>query len=132
MADFVKSLKKFEDFSSLEGADKLAVVDAEEVLSLKFADEYAEYLKECGIASADGHEFTGLVKSKRLNVVDVTEAARKKNAEIPQDLYVVEELHIDGIVIWQSEQGSVFMTVRDGMPEMICSSLAEYISQGNS
>ena len=54
---------------------------------------------------------------------------RKKNVNIPLDLYVVEELQIDGIIIWQSEDGKVFQTVCNGKPEMINSSLADYIAQ---
>lgn len=130
MSDFVKALKKYDDFFAAEGADKQSVADAESALSLRFAKEYAEYLEECGVVSADGHEFTGLINSKRLNVVDVTKAAKMKNGGIPQDLYVVEELQIDGIVIWQSESGKVFMTASEGLPEKINNSLAEYIAQG--
>ncbi len=129
MVEFVRILNNFDDFFAAEGADTKSVEDAETALSLKFAEEYIQYLKECGVASADGHEFTGLIKSKRLNVVDVTETARKKNADIPLDLYVVEELQIDGIVIWQSEDGKIFQTVCNGKPEMINSSLADYVTQ---
>ena len=129
MTEFVRILKNFDDYFVTEGTDAKSVEDAEQALSLKFAKEYVQYLKECGVASADGHEFTGLIKSKRLNVVDVTETARKKNVNIPLDLYVVEELQIDGIIIWQSEDGKVFQTVCNGKPEMINSSLADYIAQ---
>lgn len=130
MSNFVTVLKKYDDLFTAKGADKQSVADAESTLSLRFAKEYAEYLEECGVASADGHEFTGLINSKRLNVVDVTQAAKKKNVNIPQDLYVVEELQIDGIVIWQSESREVYMTAGDGVPEKINDSLTEYIAQG--
>lgn len=130
MSDFAKAIKKYDDFFSAKGADKQLVADAESALSLRFAKEYIEYLEECGVASADGHEFTGLINSKRLNVVDVTQAAKNKNGNIPQDFYVVEELQIDGIVIWQSESGEIYMTASDGVPEKINDSLAEYIEQG--
>ncbi len=130
MSNFVTALKKYDDLFTAKGVDKQSVADAESALSLKFAKEYIEYLEECGVASADGHEFTGLIDSKRLNVVDVTKAAKLKDGGIPQDFYVVEELQIDGIVIWQSESGKVYMTAGDGLPEMINDSLAEYIVQG--
>lgn len=130
MSNFVKAIKKYDDFFAAEGADKQSVAYAESALSLRFAKEFEEYLEEYGVASADGHEFTGLINSKRLNVVDVTQAAKKKNGSIPQDFYVVEELQIDGIVIWQSESGEVYMTAGDGGPEKINDSLAEYIEQG--
>ena len=129
MGDFVKTLKKFDDFFTAEGVGEAAVKEAEIVLGLKFSEEYAQYLKECGVAFADGHEFTGLAKSKRLNVVDVTETMRKNNPNISVNMYVVEELQIDGIVIWQSGDGKVYGTARDGKPELINSSLADYIMQ---
>lgn len=50
------------------------------------------------------------------------------NPEIPGDLYVVEKLQIDGIVIWQSETGMVFQTVMDGNTKEINPSLAKYIA----
>lgn len=128
MSDFVSALKKSSDFVSLNGATQQEIEDAEKELSLQFAPEFKKYLRECGVASADGHEFTGITTSKRLNIIDVTKSAREKNSGVPGNLYVVEELLIDHITIWQAEDGAIFQAVSNGDPEKVCDSLVDYLS----
>lgn len=43
-------------------------------------------------------------------------------------LYVVEETHIDGIVIWQSESGEVFKAEYKDTPVKKFESFTEYVS----
>lgn len=104
------------------------IKSAEKQLSLEFSDEYREYLSRCGEVSFFGHELTGLTKSKRLNVVDVTNEEKGLNEHIPEGYYVVEQANIDGIVIWQSRDGSIYKSHPKKDPEFIFSSLAEYVS----
>lgn len=127
MSDFVNKLKVFDDFVSIGETDEKAIKDAENKLSLIFSDEYRAYLRVCGAASADGHEFTGIVNSERLNVVDVTMREKNRNDSTPKDLYVVEETQIDGIVIWQSSSGRVYKSVRGNELDEIATSLSEYL-----
>ena len=129
MRNFLETLKSYDDFVCLNGAEDEAIKEAEEALNLHFAPEYKAYLKEFGAASADGHEFTGLVDSERLNVVKVTLHARSQCLSVPQDFYVVEEIQIDKIRIWQSADGSVYETVDGSSPEKTYGSLAEYIAE---
>lgn len=42
-------------------------------------------------------------------------------------MYAIEQVHIDDIVIWQSESGEVYQTVGDSKPEKIANSIIEYI-----
>ena len=77
---------------------------------LKFSDEYRKYLARYGVASANGHEFTGICASSRLNVVDVTISERINNPNIQMDYYVVEQANIDRIVIWQSQTGEIYQS----------------------
>lgn len=126
MGNFIDLMKGFEDCFTGKGAKDDAIAQAEHELSLKFADDYKKYLRECGVASADGHEFTGLIESKRLNVVDATLAWREKQSSVPEDLYVVENLQMDGIVILQAADGKVYKTILDEAPKYICDSLYEY------
>jgi len=127
MSDFVNKLKVFDDFVSIGETDEKAIKDAESKLGLLFSEEYREYLRACGAASVDGHEFTGIVNSDRLNVVDVTMRERNRNASTPKDLYVVEEVQIDGIAIWQSGNGRVYKSVWGEEPDEIAISLSEYL-----
>ena len=127
MSEFVNKLMAFDDFVSIGEADEKAIKDAEHKLNLLFSEEYREYLRVCGAASADGHELTGIVNSARLNVVDVTMRERNRNTSAPKDLYVVEEVQIDGIVIWQSGNGRVYQSVRGNELDEIATSLSEYL-----
>lgn len=127
MNDFIKKLKILPDFVSGKGTETTEVGSAEKRLGLKFSDEYKQYLLTVGVASADGHEFTGITPIERINVVNVTEYERKNNPTVPGNLYVIEQANIDGIVIWQSETGEIYQTMPNTNPVRLCNSLSEYI-----
>ena len=126
MAQFVNSLRKFEDFMQLGGVSNDEIKKAEERLGVRFAEEYKEYLRECGAATADGHEYTGICKAKRLDVVLVTEKERSAELEISDSAYVVEQTHMDGIVIWQTMDGAIYQSHENSFKK-INNSLAEYV-----
>lgn len=127
MSQFVNELKKFDDFIELGGVSQEEINYAENILEVKFSDEYIDYLLECGVASADGHEFTGICKSKRLNVVDVTKEELAKVEDVPQGAYVVEQAHIDGVVVWQTQNGEIYKSQNKKI-QPIGNSLCEYIN----
>ena len=127
MLAFVEKLRQYDDFKALKGASLNEIKEAERKLNIEFSDEYKEYLSEYGIATANGYEFTGICQSERLNVVCVTEKERKNVREIPEGAYVVEQTHIDGIVIWQTRDGAVYKSQGDSFV-MICDSLYEFIN----
>ncbi len=126
MSQFVKKIKSFEDYLQLGGVSNDEIKKAEERLGVRFAEEYKEYLRECGVATADGHEYTGIGKAKRLDVVLVTEKERSAELEIFDSAYVVEQTHMDGIVIWQTTDGIIYQSQGNSLKK-INSSLAEYI-----
>ena len=128
MADLIYSLSSLPDFYSLTGASEEQIAQAERALSLRFADDYRQYVRAFGAVSAAGHELTGVCASKRLNVVDVTLSARAAQPAIPRDWYVLEEANIDGIVIWQSGAGEVFQTQPDAEPVKLAASIREYLN----
>ncbi len=123
----IKVLKKKEDLVYVGSATDEQIKLAEKELGLSFSKEYIEYLSTYGVASANGHEFTGIVKSKRLNVIDVTVSERDKNPYISEDLYVLEKMDIDKIVIWQNAKGELFQTVGNGEPQKMGMSFAEFL-----
>lgn len=128
MNDFVKRLQDYDDFmSGRKGATDSEIQEAEKALGLSFSKEYREYTGQLGIATADGHEFTGIAEMPRLNVVHVTKSEKRKNSGIPENFYVVERVGIDGIVIWQDQQGNVYEAINVGTAEKIAESLAEYL-----
>lgn len=127
MSRIIDKLKAKEFFCCLTGVTEETVKEAEQALEVSFSKEYRDYLFAFGLASFQGHELTGITKSKRLNVVDVTKKARQYTANVPADWYVIEETNIDGIVIWQSPECAIYQTQPGHTPTMICKSLSEYI-----
>lgn len=109
--------------------NKEQIVQAEKELNVCFSKEYADYVAAFGVAIFDGHEFTGLCNGKRLDVVRITQEQRKLNENIPDDWYVVECVDVDGIVIWQSSEGSVYAAVPNSEAKKIANSISEYLGK---
>lgn len=126
MAQLVNALRKFGDFIQLGGVSDEEIKVAEESIGVRFSKEYKEYLRECGAATADGHEFTGICKAKRLDVVVVTKKERKEGIEFFDNAYVVEQAHIDGIVIWQTTDGAIYQSQGNSFKK-IKESLVDYM-----
>lgn len=132
MTDIISILKSIgDDLMTLGGVTEADIMEAEEQLTTSFSEEYKKYLQTFGIASWDGVELTGICKSKHQNVVDVTLRNRADDVSSRNDLYVIEELGIDGIVIWQNQKGEVYQTVNKEKPVKVADSMAEYIKQSN-
>lgn len=126
MADIVKLIQAQQDFYAMQGASEEDIRTAEDTLQLKLAPDYRKYVAAFGVASFAGHELTGVCKSKRLNVVAVTQEERAYT-DVPADWYVLEQANIDGIVLWQAANGAVYQTAPNRKAMKICGSLAEYV-----
>ena len=120
-------MKSKPSFFASSGASENDIRNAETKLMLSFSDEYVHYLGCFGFALFEGHELTGICKAPRLNVIDVTKQEREITPNVPDDWYVVEQLNIDGIVIWQSTKGEIYQTAPNTKPLKIYDSLAEYV-----
>ena len=127
MKDIIELLKTKEFLNKCESISDDKIAEAENVLSLHFNAEYNRYVSEFGFAVFENHDLTGICKAKRLNVVDVTISEREMNPDVPDDWYVIEQLNIDGIVIWQSSTGEIYQTAPNTKPKKIYDSLSEYI-----
>lgn len=101
MSDIIDILKNAPEYIGGNGRTDTEIETAEKQLGIKFSPDYRCYLKDIGLACFDGHELTGICKSARLNVVDVTLLQRQRVSDA-YSWYVVEETGIDGIVIWQA------------------------------
>lgn len=120
-------LKGFANFRGMKGVAAGEIEEAESQLGLAFADDYRSYLMEFGLASANGHELTGLCDSSRLNVVEVTKEERKRH-DVDPSWYVVERIGVDGALAWQSPDGSIYKSILHGGYFKDCSSLVEYLA----
>ena len=126
MNRFIDVLSQKTAFHASAGVSEKDIACAEKALSLVFSSEYREYLKKYGVATVQGHEFTGIGSTKRLDVVENTLFERQHNS-VPSDYYVIEQANIDGIVIWQSSTGEVYQTMPNSEPVKLCDSLCQYL-----
>ncbi len=127
MASFTERLSYMPGFMGLTAVTQEQRERAEHELNLCFSNEFSDYVETFGVATVHGHEFTGVCPSPQLNVVHVTRDEWEQNPEVPKDWYVVEQAHIDGIVIWQNQRGEVFQTMPGAKPVKLCDSLCEYL-----
>lgn len=127
MSKIIDVVKELPELLSTGAAESNAIERAEKELGLKFANEYIEYLEQFGSILADGIEITGIAKSKNRSVVTVTKREWDLNTQVEHDMYVVENLAIDGIIIWQDETGSVYETSPNKNAKKVANSLADYI-----
>ena len=121
-------LKEKKNVYSIGPVSESDIKDAENKLGVKFSDDFSEIIKEFGAYSCLGHELTGICKSKRLNVVDVTLSERENNPNA-SNLYVIELTNVDSIVIWQSTDGKIYRTKETSKPVLIKESLIEYLNE---
>ena len=117
-------------FLAGRGASLEQISHAEKQLGLSFAQEYREYLFSYGIAAYDGHELTGITQSERLNVVTVTKEAKARYASVPVDYYVIEQIGVEELIMWQSGSGEIYGCAPNYKLEKICDSLSAYIKEG--
>lgn len=127
--NIVDVLKDMPGYIGSNGRTEEEIFEAERELGTLFAKDYCAYLKEIGLACFDGHEFTGLTKTARLNVVSVTKEQREYFDRATSSLYVIEEVGIDGIIIWQNSNGTVYAATPNSKAKKIADSLSEYISK---
>lgn len=127
MKNIIDILKNKKGFESFGNATNEQIKKIEEKLDLKFAKDYKIYLSEFGAAEIEGHEFTGIINSKRLNVLDVTQKIKKNNENIKENMYVIEELNIDNIAILQDVTGKIYEVNLCSEPKKINNSFIEYI-----
>lgn len=128
MENITETILSFPNSFWGKGASEEAINSAAKLISVEFSKEYHKYLSEFGIAAVNGHEFTGISTSPRLNVVNVTISERKYTPTASMDWYVIEQANIDGIVVWQSSSGEVYQTLPNAEPIKLCNSMSEYIS----
>ena len=126
MADIVNILQEQPSIYAMTGASREDIKTAEQSLDLHFAADYIKYVAAFGAVSFSNHELTGVCKSKRLSVVDVTIKERSNNT-VPDDWYVLEQTGIDDVVIWQATNGEVHQTSPRAPHKKICNSLSDYI-----
>lgn len=129
MSKIVEIINNLPDLLPLKPATDIDIKDAEIQLRVSFNEEYREYLLAFGAIMADGIELTGIAKSAHRNVVNQTKQERELNPKIPDNMYVVENTGVDGIVIWQETNGGIYQSSPNVEPKKVADSLLEYLSK---
>lgn len=127
MYDVIEFLQSKEELLTGKAVDEGAIERIEEQLGVSFADDYKKIVSICGFVCVDGHEITGITNAKRLNAYEVTIKERESVACDMSGMYVIEQTHIDEIVIWQSASGEVFQTNGNHGPVKIADSIINYL-----
>ena len=127
MSALTQKMASMKSFRSRTPATKEQIKHAEDELCLTFAKEYLEYLEEFGCVSVYGREFTGISKSARLDVVQVTNELKNINKDVPYDWYVIEELNVDGIAIWQNSKGGIYSMTPNCTVKKVANSFLDYL-----
>ena len=103
--------------------------DAERQLALSFSSDYRELLSTVGACICFGHEINGITDEPNLNVISTTEEARKQISQVPHSWYVIEDTHMDGILILQNKNGLIYQIAPGIMPMKIADNLESYLSE---
>lgn len=129
MSRIIEVIEKLPDLITLKPVGTKAVENIEIELALRFAEEYKEYLQKFGAVMADNVELTGAAKSKSRNVVSVTKREWGANPLIQHTMYVVENIGIEGIIIWQDTSGNIYQSRPNHPADKIADSLADYLEE---
>lgn len=125
--NIVDKIKTIPNLCHLTGCKTTQIKTAQKELDLDFPDEFIDYVKEFGVISFYGTEWTGLNVEGYLNVVDATKNERKLNKDFPQGFFVLENQAIDGILILVNSKGIVYSYQNGNQPTLICKSMSEYL-----
>lgn len=127
MSKIIDMINGLENLLPLKPASTETVENIEIELALPLAEEYKEYLLKYGAIMADDVELTGVAKSKNRDVVQVTQREWAANSKIKHNLYVVENVGIEGIIIWQDGSGKIYESSPNNAAKQIANSLADYL-----
>lgn len=125
--EILKLIGELDDFFYLDQPEEEEIEKAEYELGLTFAEEYKDYVRTGGAICGGGIELTGITNFERLNVVAVTKKERALNPFIPNNMYVVEVVGIDRMVVLQDEAGVIYTAQPELSPKKFFNSLYEYI-----
>jgi hypothetical protein len=131
MESIVSKIYEYDDLASLGGVSPEDIEVVEKKLALQFSDEYRQILLEFGVVSFNGHEINGISNAIRLDVVINTKEEKERTDDIPADFYLIEDTHIDGILIWQDSDGFIYETGPNQKPRQVFDSLGEYLGLKN-
>lgn len=127
MKGIVDKIKKIEKLYHAKGCTTRQLKEAQSELGIEFPEEFIDYVKEFGVISFYGTEWTGLNVDGYLNVVKSTKQERELNSAFPTDCFVLENQAIDGVITAVDEKGHVY-TIQYDKKNWLCDSISEYLN----
>lgn len=121
-------IEKLPEMQYFFSASEEDVFKAEKELNLVFADEYKKYLLAFGAVQSDIIAISGIIDDYDYNVVNLTKKLKLSNKNIPDNFYVIEDVGVDGLVIWQSSDGTIYQSIPNSKPVKIFGSLSEFLN----
>lgn len=128
MLDIVSIIKKLPAMAHYLPASQEDIKTAEEKLNLIFADDYKEYLSHFWAVQSDIIAISGIIDDEDYNVVELTNKMKLFEPNIPSNFYVIEDVGVDGLVIWQNETGAIYQSIPNREPVKIFDSLADFLN----
>lgn len=125
----IEAIAQLEDLYAFGAADEQAIQTAEAALGLRFAPDYRIYVSTYGFIAAFGLEWSGITTVPHLDVVKMTLAERDSGSNMAPDMYVIENLGIEGIVAAQDSTGAVYWLAPGKQPEKAYDSLVDYLTK---
>lgn len=124
----LNKIRELPDLSTKVEANKSQIKSAEEKLGLRFSDDFKEYVSNFGAIRFYATEWTGFNTDDYCDVVKTTLEARQLYDNFPKDMFILEDLHIDSLLILSDSQGRIYQW-QNGNLEKIHNSIEDYLEE---
>lgn len=128
MNTIISTIRRLPEMEHSVPASADDIRQAERELNLFFAEEYKAYLSAFGAAWSDIIALSGIIDDEEYSVVELTKAVKAIVPNVPKDFYVIEDVGVDGLVIWQNVTGAVYQSVPNCPPVKIFDSLSDFLA----
>lgn len=128
MNTIISTIRRLPEMEHTAPASADAISQAERELNLCFAEEYKEYLAFFGAARSDVVALSGIIDDEDYSVVVLTKGIKSIQPDIPKDFYAIEDVGVDGLVIWQNATGAVYQSIPNYSPVKIFDSLSDFLA----
>lgn len=127
MKKLISEIEKKYKVYRAAGCTADAVIAAEKSLGVRFSEEYRNYVMEYGAISFGPNEFTGLAVDDYIDVVTVTKREKELNQAFPKNSIVIQNLGIEGIIIIQDEDGTIYQMDESGKKKFAANGFVDYL-----
>ena len=127
MSNIISTIKKLSAMESLGPASNEVITNAEVSLNLKFAGDYKEYLSVFGMVWSDNIAISGITDDEDYGVVELTNKLRPFYTQVPLNFYAIEDVGVDGLVIWQDESSAIYQSIPNNEPMRLYDNLSDYL-----